>query len=159
MSGPVLLALRILMALGLYAFLAWGLLAMWKEIRQQGALLAGRKAPPISLTIWSGDRPPQTRHFARSDLTIGRDPACDLVLDDEAVSGQHLRLSYHHGQWWAEDMHSTNGTLLNGCRLSIPTVVVAEDELVCGQTRLAIGLTENAPKAPASSLHEPLGEE
>lgn len=140
MSGPILLILRVLMALGLYAFLAWGILTLWKELRQQGVLLASRKVPLISLTIQPEGQPPQNYHFTHSELIIGRDPLCECPLNDETASGQHARLSYHHGQWWAEDLGSTNGTMLNQEHLSVPTVVVAHDEITCGKTRLTINL-------------------
>jgi pSer/pThr/pTyr-binding forkhead associated (FHA) protein len=154
MSGPILLVLRVLMALGLYAFLAWGLITLWKEIRQQGTILSGRKIPPISLSIQFEERPPQVRHFTRPDITIGRDPACDCALEDESASVQHARLSYHHGQWWAEDMRSTNGTRLNSQRLSMPTVVVSDDEITCGKTRLTVGLAGNVLNPPTRPLQE-----
>jgi pSer/pThr/pTyr-binding forkhead associated (FHA) protein len=155
MSGPILLVLRVLLALSLYAFLAWGIITIWKDVRQQGALLAIRKIPPISLSIQMEGRTTQARYFTRPEITIGRDPACDCPLDDESVSGQHVRLSYHHGQWWAEDLRSTNGTLLNRQRLSMPTVVVSDDEIACGQTTLTIGLAGKVLNPPTRPLQEP----
>jgi pSer/pThr/pTyr-binding forkhead associated (FHA) protein len=142
-SGPVLLVLRFLLALGLYAFLAWAFLNLWRDLRQQSALLATRWVPPISLTVAIADQPPQVKHFKQPEITIGRDPACEYPLDDETVSARHARLSYHHGQWWLEDLDSTNGTLLNQERLSTPTVVISGDEIGCGNTRLTITLSGN----------------
>jgi pSer/pThr/pTyr-binding forkhead associated (FHA) protein len=159
MTGPILLVLRMLLALGLYVFLAWGVITMWKDVRQQGMLLAGRKIPPVSLSIQNEGQPPQVRHFSRPEIIIGRDPACDCVLEDEEVSGRHVRLSYHHGQWWADDMHSTNGTLLNGQRLAIPTVVISDDEITCGQTILTIILAGNVLNPPTRPLQEPTEKE
>jgi pSer/pThr/pTyr-binding forkhead associated (FHA) protein len=49
-------------------------------------------------------------------------------------------LSYHHNQWWLEDLGSTNGTLLNQEKLTIPTVVISGDEFRCGETRFTITL-------------------
>jgi pSer/pThr/pTyr-binding forkhead associated (FHA) protein len=64
---------------------------------------------------------------------------------DEVVSAQHARLTYHHGQWWLEDLSSTNGTFLNGSKLSTPAVVITDDEFKCGNTRftLRVDLAEN----------------
>jgi pSer/pThr/pTyr-binding forkhead associated (FHA) protein len=142
MSGPIVLVLRALLALFLYGFLVWGLTTLWRNVRQQGAFLAGRKIPPISLVIQSEQQPPLVRRFTRSEIIIGRDPSSDCPLEDEAVSAQHVRLSYHHGQWWAEDIHSTNGTQLNRQRLNLPTVIVSDDEITCGQTHITIGLAD-----------------
>jgi pSer/pThr/pTyr-binding forkhead associated (FHA) protein len=151
-SGPVLLVLRFLLALGLYAFLAWAFLNLWRDLRQQSALLATRRVPPISLTIASADQPPQVRHFKQPEITIGRDPACECPLDEETVSTRHARLSYHHGQWWLEDLDSTNGTLLNQERLSTPTVVISGDEIGCGNARLTVTLSGDMLMPPTQKI-------
>ena len=81
-------------------------------------------------------------------MTIGRDPACECPVDDEAVSARHARLSYHHNQWWLEDLDSTNGTLLNQEKLAIPTVVISGDEFRCGGTRFTISLASDILVSP-----------
>jgi len=152
MSGPVLLVLRFLLAFCLYAFLGWAFLALWRDIRQQSELLSTRRVPSISLTIANADRPPQVRHFKQPEITLGRDPACECPLDDDAVSARHARLSYHHGQWWLGDLDSTNGTLLNQERLSTPTVVISGDEIGCGKTRLTITLAGDMLMPPTQKI-------
>ena len=48
--------------------------------------------------------------------TVGRDPSCDVVLEDDGISRQHARL--HAGEaLWIEDLASTNGTYVNGARV------------------------------------------
>jgi pSer/pThr/pTyr-binding forkhead associated (FHA) protein len=142
MSGPVVFALRLLLTISLYAFLAWAFLNLWRDIRLQGALLASRKVPPISLTIARGENSTQMRRFIQAEVTIGRDPACECAIDDdESISGRHARLSYHHNQWWLEDLDSTNGVLLNHEKLSLATVVITGDEFTCGGTNFSITLT------------------
>jgi predicted component of type VI protein secretion system len=157
MSGPIVLALRALLAVSLYAFLAWAFFSLWREITQQGALLASRRVPPISLTVTHDDSSCATRHFIQAAITIGRDPACEYVLDDDSVSARHARLSYHHNQWWLEDLGSKNGTLLNNQKLDMPTVVISNDEFICGETCFTITLSGANLRAPkkASGEHEP----
>jgi pSer/pThr/pTyr-binding forkhead associated (FHA) protein len=140
MSGPVVLALRLLLAVCLYAFLGWAFVSLWRDIKQQGALLASRKVPPISLTIARGESASQVRHFVQPEVIIGRDPACECPVDDESISARHARLSFHHNQWWLEDLDFTNGTLLNQEKLAMPTVVITDDEFRCGETRFIISL-------------------
>jgi pSer/pThr/pTyr-binding forkhead associated (FHA) protein len=152
MSGPVVLVLRLLLAVSLYAFLGWAFVNLWRDIKQQGALLASRKVPPISLTISHGGPAPQTRHFVQSEVTIGRDPACECPVDDEAISARHARLSFHHNQWWLEDLDSTNGTLLNQEKLAMPTVVIPEDEFKCGETRFVISLAGDILMPPTKRI-------
>jgi pSer/pThr/pTyr-binding forkhead associated (FHA) protein len=140
MSGPLLLVLRVLLALALYAFLAWAFLSLWRDIRQQSALLAARRAPPLSLAIRRAGQAEEVRRFTQAGITLGRDPACECPLDEDTISARHACLSHHHGQWWLEDLDSTNGTLLNGERLSTPTVVIPGDEIGCGDVRLTVVL-------------------
>lgn len=47
-------------------------------------------------------------------VVLGRHPSCDIVLESGAVSRQHARLLIEEGEYFLEDLHSRNGTLLNG---------------------------------------------
>ena len=49
-----------------------------------------------------------------NSITLGRHPDCDIVLDAAAVSRQHARIILVDGKYYIEDLHSRNGTLLNG---------------------------------------------
>jgi pSer/pThr/pTyr-binding forkhead associated (FHA) protein len=144
MSGPIVLALRLLLAASLYGFLAWAFLSLWREIRQQGTLLAARSVPPVRLTIVQADGACRQAYFSQPVVTVGRNLACECPLDDQAVSGRHACLSYHHGQWWLEDLGSRNGTRLNEDKLSIPTVVMSGDQFSCGGTQITIELPPHA---------------
>jgi pSer/pThr/pTyr-binding forkhead associated (FHA) protein len=148
MSGLVVLFLRLLLTVSLYAFLAWAFTNLWRDIRLQSALLATRKIPPISLTLTLASQAVQIRRFIQAEVTIGRDPACECPVEDEAVSAHHARLSYHNNQWWLEDLDSTNGTFLNQEKLTIPTVVISSDEFRCGGTLFTISLAGDLLLSP-----------
>ena len=67
------------------------------------------------LTVHFPLRP--TRVFlVQGDATtvIGRDPGCDIVLDDDRVSRRHARLTGADQSWLLSDLGSTNGTLVSG---------------------------------------------
>ena len=140
MSGPVVLALRLLLTVSLYAFLGWAFMSLWRDIKLQSTVLVARNIPPISLTYALEDQVSQTRHFIHAEVTIGRDPVCECPVDDSAISARHARLSYHHNQWWLEDLASTNGTLINQEKLTLPIVVISGDEFRCGGTLFTIAL-------------------
>ncbi len=140
MSGPIVLALRLLLALALYAFLASTLWIIWQDLRRTGLQAATRKIPAIRLQVRTSKQPAVSRAFSQPEIVLGRDPICDVRLDDETVSAQHAKLSYHHGQWWIEDLASTNGTTLNKVKLSIATVLTTGDEVRCGKARLKVDL-------------------
>ena len=138
MIATTVLILRLALAVALYAFLAWALWTLLQELKQQGDKLATQKMPEIILSIKIDQGNETVRHFMQPEIMIGRDPNCDLSMMDEALSAHHARLAYHHGQWWLEDLNSTNGTFLNREKLTVPAVVIAGDEFKCGNTVFGI---------------------
>lgn len=139
MTALVFLMLRFLLALSLYAFLGWALFTLWRDLKAQGELLASRKNPAIELTIIEGDQS-KTRLYTDPEVTIGRDLACECVVASVKVSANHARLSYHHNQWWFEDLGSTNGSYLNETLVGAPIVVADGDHLRCADVNLTVGL-------------------
>ncbi|MEJ5241517.1 MAG: FHA domain-containing protein [Anaerolineales bacterium] len=137
MSGMVALALRVLMTLALYAFLAWAFYALWQDLRQRGEMLALFRIPTLILST-NGE----SRSFQQAEVILGREMGSDYLLDDPTVSAHHARLSFHHGHWWAEDLNSTNGTTLNGERLSTATVLVDGDVLQLGAVTVTIKILQ-----------------
>src|SRR5579862_3006167 len=53
--------------------------------------------------------------------TIGRTPPADILLADSEVSRSHCRLTLESGILIVTDLNSTNGTFIDGVRISIPT--------------------------------------
>ncbi len=142
MSAILLLALRILMAIILYAFLGLAVYTMLRDLRQQGALIAARLPTPLTLTSLAGAGA-NSRHFTKQEIILGREPGCDFPLDDQAVSSRHARLAYHHQQWWLEDLASTNGTYLNNEPVTMPVVITHGDELRLGHLEIKIELGQD----------------
>lgn len=141
MSGPIVLGLRLLMALAMYGFLGWAVFVIWREINMQGVKLASRRVPAISLTNVRGNGPEISKRFSQPNIILGRDPGCDLQLADDTVSARHSQLVFHHGQWWIMDLTSRNGTLLNGSPVQTPTVLASGDEIKCGNASLMVGMS------------------
>jgi pSer/pThr/pTyr-binding forkhead associated (FHA) protein len=145
MSGPVVLALRAILALALYAFLGWALYLLWREIQQQSVVLVNRRVPPITIAINSqGNEKSQVKHFHSSVVTVGRHPGCDWLLEDDTISARHAIFAFHHGHWWVEDLGSTNGTYLNNEKLTSPVVLLSGDEVRCGDYQLVVRFSEEA---------------
>jgi hypothetical protein len=137
MSGVILLLLRLGLAVVLYVFIGWVVLTIWRDLKFQEKLMDDRCGPSLRITIQIKDEL-QTQEFTGQEITIGRDPNCDCTLNSETVSATHTQLIFRQSQWWVEDLHSTNGTLLNGDRVETPTVVANNDVLQCGQARLTV---------------------
>src|SRR4051812_35655008 len=59
--------------------------------------------------------PDMGKRFALGEaaVVLGRDPECDLCLNDSSVSRRHCRVQPGDGGYVAEDLQSTNGTYVN----------------------------------------------
>jgi pSer/pThr/pTyr-binding forkhead associated (FHA) protein len=85
------------------------------------------------------------------EVVIGRQNA-DLVLEDPEVSRRHAVVRRSGGSAVVEDLHSTNGTFVNGERIRESVTIRAGDELRVGQTTLEIeadaGVDETVVSTP-----------
>ncbi len=105
--------------------------------------------------------------FDRPLVRIGRRPECDVRFDatrDTSVSGQHAELRRDGEQLFARDLGSTNGTWVNGVRISGEAAVRAGDVLRLGQNgpefRIAAAPSQRtAAEMPASSVKRGIGAE
>lgn len=140
MIGSLVLGLRVLLVLALYAFLGWAIWTITQDLKRAGSQAKPHKVPVIRLEVRTQNGPAVSRAFSQLEVMLGRDPACDILLDEETVSARHAKLSYHHNQWWLEDLNSTNGTSLNEARLNTATVLTNGDEIHCGNARLIVSL-------------------
>lgn len=153
MSATILLVLRIISIGVVYAFIAWALWVLWQDLRRQSYASAASQVIPIVLRLESESEQNVFR-FTASQITIGRDPACECFLDESTISARHARLSYHHAQWWVEDLHSRNGTFLNELAVSGPIVLTSGDTLRCGQRVLQVSIAERAAMEALTDLEE-----
>lgn len=97
-----------------------------------GLLPNGRPIPALLIT--SGPRTGE-RHLVKNGFLIGKQPGCDLLIEDGYTSSQHAQIAMDlHGNCRLYDRGSTNGTYINGARIS-------EDVLAHGVT-IRIGSTE-----------------
>jgi hypothetical protein len=77
----------------------------------------------MELTIrhLSGSRTGHTQKITTPSATVGRNPSNSIAFDpqaDRAVSGNHAELHFRNGAWWIRDLGSSNGTWVNGERIS-----------------------------------------
>jgi hypothetical protein len=66
------------------------------------------------------------------DQVVGRDRLADITVPDPAMSRRHARLSRGTDDVWLEDLGSTNGTYINGDRVTVPRRLRDGDELKLG---------------------------
>lgn len=69
------------------------------------------------------------------EITLGRAPSCAIGLPDDTFASQlHTRVFVRDAAVWVEDLGSTNGTHLNGRRLSAPMQLATGDRVQIGST-------------------------
>jgi hypothetical protein len=68
----------------------------------------------------------------------GRDVECSLVIDATTASRRHARITVVSGSATIEDLGSTNGTRVNGVRISSPTRLAPGDEVALGTEVLRV---------------------
>jgi hypothetical protein len=105
------------------------------------AAAAGAPASPKStehkatkLVVTAGEKIGTEIALAGRQLTIGRAGDSDLVVDDEYTSTHHAKLVFVNGDWLVQDLDSTNGTLLDGKKVTTTQVVPMNTQVRVGQT-------------------------
>jgi pSer/pThr/pTyr-binding forkhead associated (FHA) protein len=74
-----------------------------------------------------------------AEATVGRAGGCAVALADESfVSQIHGRLFRRDGDLWVEDLGSTNGTFLNGKKVTRPVALRKGDKVQFGRTTMEI---------------------
>lgn len=82
------------------------------------------------LQILKGKIPEQIIELNGDRVIMGRHPNCEIVLDNVAVSRYHAQILESHGFFFLEDLHSRNGTQLNGTPIEGRTEL-HENDTIC----------------------------
>jgi len=75
------------------------------------------------LVITSGQKAGAEFPLGRDEITIGRSSDSAIIIRDDYTSTHHARLMLWNGRWMLQDLDSTNGTFLNGSRVTVPTPI------------------------------------
>lgn len=97
-----------------------------------------RDAVPRRLVVTAGPLRGTTVPLSTSAVLIGRAPSCTLVLDDDYSSSRHARIYPENGQWYVEDLGSTNGTFVGRQKIDAPTPVTIGSQVKVGQSTLEL---------------------
>lgn len=85
-------------------------------------------------------------------LLIGRDEACDVVIDDPGISRHHARVLLHNASVWVQDAGSRNGVYVNERRITRHTELGPGDQLRVGSHRFLLELVPAFPDEHSSSI-------
>lgn len=89
---------------------------------------------PRRLVITSGPKEGLEIELPTEQLTIGRSSESGLVIRDDYTSTHHARLMLWNDEWVIQDLDSTNGTFLDGTRVTLPTPVTPGSTVTIGTT-------------------------
>ena len=165
MTDQLLGVFKICLLVLLYLFFARVLWAVWSEVRTPRAPVEDRRqhmgtrsaatpyggtAQPAAPKATKGRHgrvgrlvviEPRSRKGAAfaigNELTLGRAAGCTISIpDDTFISQLHARVYSENGEVYIEDLGSTNGSMLNGNRVTRASVIHRGDRLQLGSTVL-----------------------
>jgi pSer/pThr/pTyr-binding forkhead associated (FHA) protein len=144
---PLLTILKFCFLAILYLFFLRVLRAVWAEVHTPTVAAApapvrgpvraslGSNKPPGRLRVLE---PPERRgrtYELGEELTVGRAGGCQVALEDDNYASQlHARLFRRDGQFYVEDLGSTNGTYVNRKKVTAPIAIRKGDRLQIGKT-------------------------
>jgi hypothetical protein len=154
---PVLTLLKYVFLAILYLFFMRVLRAVWVETREPKASplpmpAAGTNAGPGSgipatagasgpekMVVTSPDAMKGMEFPLGSEVTVGRAGGCAILLtEDSFVSQLHARVFRREKEIFVEDLGSTNGTFVNGKKVSTPVPIRKGDKVQFGRTTLEV---------------------
>ncbi len=109
-----------------------------------GSVIQGRPAKvkrgkaARQLVVTAGNLAGTRITLGEAPITIGRAEDSTLVITDDFASARHARLVARDGQWFVEDLGSTNGTYLDRGKVSGPTPVPLGVPIRIGRTSLEL---------------------
>jgi len=140
----ILLALRIISGVLLLSILFTVFIVLWRDYRAVAAQAQVHRrvyGHLVGLANLGDDFIPTGDTFRLRPLTtMGRSPTNHVVIDDATASSSHAMIGLREGHWWLEDKNSRNGTLLNGERITTPTIVTDGDIVGIGNAYFKIVL-------------------
>lgn len=87
------------------------------------------------LTITEGSSSSQDHHLTKTEIILGRDENADCMIPIPSVSRRQARITWRDSRYWIEDLGSSNGTFINGNRLTYNSVALTErDHIQFGQS-------------------------
>ncbi|HEU4322029.1 MAG TPA: winged helix-turn-helix domain-containing protein [Roseiflexaceae bacterium] len=100
------------------------------------------------LVIRRQDASPIQIEWAKPTLTLGRDTTNDIVIDHPLASRRHARLETDGSLYMVRDLDSTNGTFVNGDRISGTVTLHNQDRVWIADTEIIFNDPEATQKGP-----------
>jgi hypothetical protein len=132
----VILALLRIIFLGLVYLFVWGVA---RAIGSHLGISVRRKRRDGTKVLFVKSESQQGVELDVTDVTVlGRSSETDVVLDDPYASDFHMRLVAQDEGLMLHDLGSTNGTYVNGRRVTAPTQLRRGDTIQVGKTVMEV---------------------
>jgi len=109
----------------------------------------------ITLTVQQGSQRGQRFSVAKDSIIIGRVAGSDVVISDPEVSRRHASITWERGQPILRDLGSTNGTFVNGVRLTGSQALSDGDTIGLGKVQLGFQCPALAEARPTVARPAP----
>ena len=93
---------------------------------------------PREIVIHATEGKAKVHQLSGHGAVLGRSPDVGVLVDDVYVSDEHAEILPDDGGWCVRDLGSTNGTYLNGAKVTRPTPLAAGDQLRLGKTNVEV---------------------
>jgi pSer/pThr/pTyr-binding forkhead associated (FHA) protein len=118
------------------------------------------QSPPTpEYILWyQQDDNPWQQFSLSGEVLIGRNPNCDLMVNDGRASRQHARLTIQPDGVWISDLGSSNGTTLENQRIppDTPFLIYPGQIFSIGGFTFSLGLPDAQPALPEAPFPPPL---
>ncbi|MGI8696630.1 MAG: FHA domain-containing protein FhaB/FipA [Mycobacteriales bacterium] len=115
-----------------------GLAAAPRPVHARPVKTGRRSKVPRTLVVTGGGRNGTKLPLGEQVITIGRANDSTLVLTDDYASSRHARLTPRDGEWYVEDLGSTNGTYLDDAKVTGPMPVGLGQPIAIGKTTIEL---------------------
>ena len=110
----------------------------------------------FTVTVTERGEASEDMRFDQAEVTIGRVRGNDIVLRKGSVSKRHTKIVLKDDKFVVIDLKSTNGTIVNGRKITAPQVIRDSDKLVVGDYVLQVSTTKPVEAAVPTGKIPPL---
>lgn len=111
----------------------------------------GTMTANFQFVMRSGPTPGKVYPLEGPEIIIGRDNTSSLMINDAEVSRKHTRLVWQSLGYVVEDLGSTNGTFVDGQRLTAPYVLRGGETISLGENIVLVYESTADPDATVLS--------
>jgi hypothetical protein len=153
MDGLLLMVwvVRLLFLALLYLFLARVVRSLLRDLRAAAREPGASLGRLIVVESPGGDPEPGRSFDLDAITTLGRDVNNAIVVEDPFASAEHAVLTYRGRSWYVEDLGSTNGTFVEGRRVTRPVALDDGDAIQVGEATLTYH-TWSSAEAPTKRI-------